>query len=180
MGDPTDPQTFFGPLVSARQRERVLGYLDLGRAEGAKPVVGGGTPTHLDRGFYVEPTVFRDVGPGMRIAREEIFGPVLVVIPYDTEDDAARIANDSDYGLAAAVFSENLDRALAFAARLDTGNVGINQYGSNAAAPFGGHKASGLGTEQGPEGLAQYLALTSIHRPDALTGPAGPGKESWT
>jgi aldehyde dehydrogenase (NAD+) len=180
IGDPTDPQTFFGPLVSARQRERVLGYLDLGRAEGAKPVVGGGTPTHLDRGFYVEPTVFRGVGPGMRIAREEIFGPVLVVIPYDTVDDAARIANDSDYGLAAAVFSEDLDRALAFAARLDTGNVGINQYGSNAAAPFGGHKASGLGTEQGPEGLAQYLALTSIHRPDALTRPAGPGKEGWT
>jgi acyl-CoA reductase-like NAD-dependent aldehyde dehydrogenase len=179
IGDPTDPRTFFGPLVSARQRERVLGYLDLGRAEGAKPVVGGGTPTHLDRGFYVEPTVFRDVGPGMRIAREEIFGPVLVVIPYDTVDDAARIANDSDYGLAAAVFSEDLDRAMAFAGRLDTGNVGINQYGSNAAAPFGGHKASGLGTEQGPEGLAQYLALTSIHRPDALTGPAGPGKEGW-
>ncbi len=168
IGDPADPATFFGPLVSARQRERVLGYLGLGRAEGAKAVVGGGTPAQFDRGFYVEPTVFRDVGPGMRIAQEEIFGPVLVVVPYDTLDDAARIANDSAYGLAAAVFGEDIDRAMASAGRIHTGNVGINHYGSNAAAPFGGLKASGLGTEQGPEGLAQYLELTSIHRQDGL------------
>jgi aldehyde dehydrogenase (NAD+) len=109
----------------------------------------------------------------MRIAQEEIFGPVLVVLPYEDEDDAARIANDSAYGLAAAVFSRDMDRAVAFAGRLRTGNVGINQYGSNAAAPFGGVKASGLGTEQGPEGLSQYLSFTSIHRPDSpATTPA--------
>jgi aldehyde dehydrogenase (NAD+) len=173
IGDPADPKTFFGPLVSARQRERVLGYLDLGRAEGAKAVTGGGRAAQFDRGYYVEPTVFRDVQPGMRIAQEEIFGPVLVVLPYEDEDDAARIANDSAYGLAAAVFSRDMDRAVAFAGRLRTGNVGINQYGSNAAAPFGGVKASGLGTEQGPEGLSQYLSFTSIHRPDSpATTPA--------
>jgi aldehyde dehydrogenase (NAD+) len=165
LGDPADPATFFGPLVSARQRERVLGYLDSGRSEGARAVIGGGVPASFDRGFYVEPTVFRDVKPQMRIAREEIFGPVLAVLPYQDIDDAVNLANDSPYGLAAAVFGQDEDRAVAVADRLETGNIGINQYGSNAAAPFGGHKASGLGTEQGPEGLAQYLAYTSIYLP---------------
>jgi aldehyde dehydrogenase (NAD+) len=163
LGDPFDPKNFFGPLVSERQRARVLGYLDIGRSEGARTVTGGGTPGHLERGYFVEPTVFRDVTPGMRIAQEEIFGPVLAVIPYDSVDDAVAIANDSPYGLAAAVFGADVDRACGVAGRLETGNVGINHYGSNAAAPFSGHKASGIGTEFGPEGLAAYLTFTSIH-----------------
>ena len=165
LGDPFNPATFFGPLVSERQRQRVLGYMEIGAAEGAKAVVGGGLPAGLQRGFYVEPTVFRDVTPGMRIAQEEIFGPVLAVIPYSDVDEAVAIANDSPFGLAATVFGADLDRARSVADRLDTGNVGINHYGSNAAAPFSGHKASGLGTEFGPEGLSQYLTYTSIHFP---------------
>ncbi|MBV6755109.1 aldehyde dehydrogenase [Rhodococcus opacus] len=164
VGDPFDPGTFFGPVVSARQQERVLGYLDLAHREGAKAVAGGGPATRFERGYYVEPTVFRDVTPDMRIAREEIFGPVLTILPYRDLDDAVAIANNSPYGLAATVFGEDLDRAAAVAERLETGNVGINHYGSNAAAPFGGHKDSGLGTEFGPEGLAAYLQYTSIHR----------------
>jgi aldehyde dehydrogenase (NAD+) len=163
LGDPFDPATFFGPLVSLRQRQRVLDYIDIGRAEGATTVVGGRIPRGLEQGFYVEPTVFRNVTSGMRIAQEEIFGPVLAVIPYSDEDEAVAIANDSPFGLAATVFGVDEDRARAVAQRLDTGNVGINHYGSNAAAPFSGHKASGLGTEFGPEGLAQYLTYTSIH-----------------
>lgn len=163
QGDPFDPATFFGPLVSARQRERVLGYYEIAAAEGAKAVVGGGAATRFARGYYVEPTVFRDVDNGMRIAQEEIFGPALAVIPYRDTDDAVAIANDSPYGLAATVFSRDLDRATGVADRLVTGNVGINHYGSNAAAPFGGHKASGLGTEFGAEGLEAYLNYTSIH-----------------
>lgn len=163
LGNPFDPDTVFGPLVSERQRQRVLGYLELGHAEGAKAVAGGGRSSAFDRGYFVDPTVFRDVTPDMRVAREEIFGPVLCVLPYRDVDDAVRIANDSPYGLAATVFGEDLDRAAAVAERLETGNVGINHYGSNAAAPFGGHKDSGLGTEFGYEGLEAYLTFTSIH-----------------
>ncbi|OOL33569.1 aldehyde dehydrogenase [Rhodococcus rhodochrous] len=163
MGDPFDPTTFFGPLVSARQRDRVAGYLASGHAEGAKAVTGGDVSTQFDRGFYIEPTVFSHVTPRMKIAREEIFGPVLSVIPYRDIDDAVEIANDSPYGLAATVFGTDEARATAVAARLATGNIGINHYGSNAAAPFGGHKDSGLGTEFAAEGLAAYLQFTSIH-----------------
>lgn len=163
LGDPTDPDTFFGPLVSARQRERVLGYLESGRAQGAKALTGGHVSTRFERGFYVEPTVFADVTSDMVIAREEIFGPVLSVIPYSDVDDAVAIANDSEFGLAATVFGADVDRATAVAERLETGTVGINHYGSNARAPFGGHKASGLGTEFGVEGLSAYLQYTSIH-----------------
>ncbi|SNT12869.1 aldehyde dehydrogenase [Rhodococcoides kyotonense] len=165
MGDPFDPSTFFGPLVSARQRDRVAGYLDIGHAQGAKAVTGGSVSSRFDRGYYVEPTVFKDVTPDMTIAAEEIFGPVLVVIPYTDLDEAVAIANDSPYGLAATVFGADIERASAVAERLETGNVGINHYGSNAAAPFGGHKDSGIGTEFGPEGLAAYLQYTSVHYP---------------
>ncbi|MBY4575533.1 aldehyde dehydrogenase [Gordonia paraffinivorans] len=165
IGDPTDPAVFFGPLVSARQRERVAGYLDVGRSQGAKALTGGGVGSQFARGFYVEPTVFAKVSPEMVIAREEIFGPVLSVIPYRDVDDAVAIANDSDFGLAATVFSADEGRATAVAHRLATGNVGINHYGSNAAAPFGGHKDSGLGTEFGVEGLEAYLQYKSIHYP---------------
>jgi aldehyde dehydrogenase (NAD+) len=164
IGDPFAPDTFFGPLVSARQRERVLGYLTLGRDEGARVMIGGGRPAALPTGYFVEPTVFDDVKPGMRIAQEEIFGPVLCVLGYDDVDEAVDIANDTPYGLAGTVFGQDEDRALAVADRLDAGTIGINHYGSNAAAPFGGHKDSGLGVEFGPEGIAQYLTLTSTHR----------------
>lgn len=164
MGDPSDPKTFFGPLVSDRQRSRVNGFIDDGVAAGARAVIGGGRPTTA-HGFFVQPTVFTDVTADLRIVREEIFGPVLVVQTYTDLDDAVRIANDSDYGLASVVFGVDEDRAAAVADRLETGNVGINHYGSNAAAPFGGHKNSGLGTEFALEGVAQYQLLTSIHYP---------------
>lgn len=164
LGDPFDPATFFGPLVSARQRERVLGYLETGRAEGAKPVIGGGRPAGFDRGYFVEPTVFDQVDPGSRIAREEVFGPVLAVLGYDDLDEAVAIANDTPYGLAGAVFGTDLDRAATVADRIEAGTIGINHYGSSAAAPFAGHKASGLGVEFGVEGIEEYLALTSVHR----------------
>ncbi|HEY5855669.1 MAG TPA: aldehyde dehydrogenase [Aldersonia sp.] len=163
MGDPFDPATIFGPVVSARQRNRVAGYLASAHSQGAKAVTGGDVSTRFERGYYVEPTVFSHVTPDMTIAREEIFGPVLSVVGYRDIDEAVAIANDSDYGLAATVFGTDEDRATAIAKRLITGNVGINHYGSNAAAPFGGHKDSGLGTEFAAEGLAAYLQFTSIH-----------------
>jgi aldehyde dehydrogenase (NAD+) len=163
LGDPMRPETFFGPLVSARQRERVLGYLGVGRHEGARVRIGGGRPSAFETGWFVEPTVFDDVEPGMRIAQEEIFGPVLAVLGYDDIDEAVAIANGTPYGLGGAVFGGDEDRALAMAGRMETGTIGINHYGSNAAAPFCGHKDSGLGVEFGPEGIAQFLSLTSIH-----------------
>lgn len=163
LGDPADPTTFFGPLVSDRQRARVLDYLEVGRHEGAKARIGGGRPAGFDRGFFVEPTVFDDVDPGARIAQEEIFGPVLAVLGYDDLDEGVAIANGTPYGLAGAVFGTDLERAAAVANRIEAGTIGINHYGSSAAAPFAGHKASGLGVEFGVEGLQEYLALTSIH-----------------
>lgn len=165
MGDPFDPDNFFGPLVSANQRDRVLGYLRLGHQEGAEAATGGFADTGHNRGYYVQPTVFRGVVPTMRIAREEVFGPVLAVIPYRDVDEAVAIANDPPYGLAATIFGEDISRAADVADRLETGNVGINHYGSNAAAPFGGVKDSGLGTEFGAEGLDAYLTFTSVHYP---------------
>jgi len=167
QGDPLDPATVYGPSVSATQRDRVESYIAIGKAEGATVATGGGRPVGLDRGFYVQPTVFSDVASGMRIAQEEIFGPVLVVIPFDDragDADAARIANDSRFGLGGSIFSSDDDRALALAAKIDTGSIGINFFGSNHAAPFGGWKDSGLGVEYGPEGLNAYLRLKSIHR----------------
>lgn len=164
QGDPLDPATVFGPSVSARQRDRVEGYIAIGKAEGATVATGGGRPVGLDRGFYVQPTVFSDVASGMRIAQEEIFGPVLVVIPFDDDADAARIANDSRFGLGGSIFSSDDERALALANRIESGSIGINFFGSNHAAPFGGWKDSGLGVEYGPEGLNAYLRLKSIHR----------------
>ncbi|WP_022879444.1 aldehyde dehydrogenase family protein [Microbacterium sp. B19] len=162
LGDPSDPSTFFGPLVSRRHRDRVAEYIRLGIDEGAHPIVGGvGAPR--GRGFFVRPTVFVNAENTMRIAREEIFGPVLTVLTYRDVDEAVRLANDSPYGLAGAVFGRDEDAATAVARRIDTGTVGINQYGSNAAAPFSGHKDSGVGTEFGLEGLASYLSYTSIH-----------------
>jgi aldehyde dehydrogenase (NAD+) len=139
-------------------------YIRIGRDEGATVATGGGRPAHLDRGFYVEPTVFRDVTSGMRVAQEEIFGPVVTVLAAHDEEDAVRIANDTRYGLGGSVFSADEDRALRVAERLETGNVGLNLYSNSHAAPFSGHKDSGLGVEFGPEGLTVYQQLKSIHR----------------
>jgi betaine-aldehyde dehydrogenase len=166
VGDPADPATDLGPLVAERQQERVEKYISLGQEEGARLVVGGnGPPPGLERGWYVRPTVFADVDNGMRIAQEEIFGPVLAVIPYDGVDDAVRIANDSDHGLAGSVWTSDLEAGLDIARRVRTGTYGINQSLMDVGAPFGGFKASGIGRELGPEGLDQYVELKSIVPP---------------
>jgi aldehyde dehydrogenase (NAD+) len=165
VGDPMDPETFCGPLVAARQRERVEGYIQTGREEGARVAIGGGRPAGLARGWYVEPTVFSGVDNAMRIAREEIFGPVVVVIPYEDDDDAVRIANDSDYGLSGTVWTADADRGLAIARRVRTGQYTVNGFAMEMCAPFGGFKCSGIGRELGPEGLGAYLEPKTIHLP---------------
>jgi acyl-CoA reductase-like NAD-dependent aldehyde dehydrogenase len=164
VGDPGDPKTQLGPLVSRRQQQRVRGYIDVGQQEGARLIVGGtDMPDGLDRGWYVQPTLFAAADNSMRIAREEIFGPVITVIPYRDEDEAVQIANDSDYGLAGSVWGDDTDRALALATRIHSGTLGINQgYTMDPFAPFGGVKASGYGRELGPEGLDGYLETKSI------------------
>jgi aldehyde dehydrogenase (NAD+) len=161
-GDPNDPGNMMGPLISAKQRDRVLGYIAKGEEEGAKLVLGGGRPAHLPKGWFVEPTLFVDVDNSMTIAQEEIFGPVLTVIPYGDEDDAVRIANDSQYGLSGGVYSSSRDRATAVARRIRTGSIGINGgvwYGADS--PYGGYKTSGLGRQNGIEGFGQYLETKS-------------------
>ncbi|MET7519229.1 aldehyde dehydrogenase [Streptomyces sp. NPDC005480] len=163
IGDPLDEGTRVGPLVSRRQRERVEGYIAKGRAEGGRITTGGGRPQGLDRGWFVQPTIFADVDNDFTPAREEIFGPVLCVLPYHDVDDAVRIANDSDYGLGGTVWGTDSERALAVARRVHTGSVGINGYALDLGAPFGGVKDSGLGRELGPEGLAAYQQLKSIY-----------------
>lgn len=163
MGDPMDPTTVFGPLVAKRQRARVEDYIRIGHEEGARLVVGGGRPSHLPVGYYVEPTVFRDVDNRMRIAREEIFGPVLVVIPYEDDDDAVRIANDSEYGLGGGVFTPDEARGTDVARRIHTGSIGVNSSSMPMEAPFGGVKGSGLGRELGPESVHAYLETKTIY-----------------
>lgn len=163
VGDPADPATRVGPLASARQRDRVESYIDAGRAGGARVVTGGGRPAGLERGWFVEPTVFADVDNSAVVAREEIFGPVLVVIPYDDVDQAVAIADDSPYGLAGTVWTSDEDKGLEIARRMRTGTVGVNFYNIDLGAPFGGVKASGLGRELGPEGLAAYVEYKSVY-----------------
>jgi aldehyde dehydrogenase (NAD+) len=166
VGDPNDPSVLTGPLINATQRERVLGYIESGKEEGARLVLGGGRPAGLDRGFFVEPTLFADVRNSMRIAQEEIFGPVLVVIPFDDDDDAVAIANDSMYGLSGGVMSSSEDRALAVARRIRTGTLGVNGGSWYAAdSPFGGYKASGIGRQGGLEGFEQYLETKTVALP---------------
>jgi aldehyde dehydrogenase (NAD+) len=165
VGDPADPATQVGPLVAKRQQDRVEGYISAGQDEGAKLVTGGSRASGHDRGWYVAPTVFADVDPGMRIAREEIFGPVLAVIPYDDEEHAIKIANDSDYGLAGTVWTADNDHGMRIARRVRTGTYGVNMYMIDTCAPFGGYKASGIGRELGPEGLMSYLEYKSIASP---------------
>jgi acyl-CoA reductase-like NAD-dependent aldehyde dehydrogenase len=164
VGDPEDPATEIGPLVAKRQQERVRGYIEDGRREGARFVVGGSdAPPGLGTGWYVRPTLFADVDNRMKIAREEIFGPVLSVIPYRDDDEAVRIANDSEYGLSGSVWTADAARGLDVARRVRTGSFGINQpYSMDPAAPFGGVRASGLGRELGREGLEAYVDLKSI------------------
>jgi aldehyde dehydrogenase (NAD+) len=162
-GDPNDPAMMLGPLVSAAQLERVRGYIQKGIDEGAT-LVAGGTDSGHDKGYYVPATVFSGVTPDMTIAREEIFGPVLSIMPYDDEDDAVRIANDSEYGLAGGVWSGDPDRALRVAKRMRTGQVEINGGAFNPAAPFGGYKQSGVGREGGTFGLEEFLETKAIQR----------------
>jgi aldehyde dehydrogenase (NAD+) len=164
LGDPFAATTRLGPLVSAAQRESVLGYIEKGKAEGATLVAGGGRPAALSTGFYVEPTIFADVDNRMTIAQEEIFGPVLSIIPYDSEDDAVRLANDSPFGLSGGVWAGTPERAMAVARRLRTGQVDINGGRFNPLAPFGGYKKSGLGREIGPLALDEFFTLKAIQR----------------
>ncbi len=167
VGDPLDTATDIGPVVSARQRDRVLDYIQSGKDSGARLVVGGGVPRSQPRGWFVSPTVFADVDNCDRIAQEEIFGPVLAVIPYDGDEQAIALANDSEFGLAGSVWSADADRATEVAREMATGTVGVNGYQLDIGAPFGGVKASGIGRELGPEGLEEFFSLKSIYR----TGP---------
>ncbi len=165
-GDRNDMTQIMGPLVNAAQRDRVLGFIARGVAEGARLVAGGGRPAHLEKGYYVEPTLFADVTNDMTIAREEVFGPVLVVIPFEDDEDAIRIANDSIYGLSGAIASASVERALAMAKRIRTGTMSINGANYFAPnAPFGGYKQSGLGREMGIEGFEEYLETKTIALP---------------
>jgi acyl-CoA reductase-like NAD-dependent aldehyde dehydrogenase len=164
VGDPADPNTQIGPLVAQRQQDRVRGYIETGQSEGARLVVGGSDmPDDLETGWYVRPTVFSEATNDMRIAREEIFGPVLTVISYRDEDEALRIANDSEYGLAGSVFTADTDRGYGVASRVRSGTFGVNEgYIMDPAAPFGGVKNSGYGRELGTEGIDSYTVSQSI------------------
>jgi aldehyde dehydrogenase (NAD+) len=162
VGDPFDPATQMGPLVSARQRDRVEGYIAQGTQQGARLATGGGRPKDLDLGFYVEPTVFANVDNSSTIAQEEIFGPVLSVIPADDEDQAVRIANDTIYGLNASVFTADVDRARQVARRLRSGTVGHNAFQTDFGIAFGGFKQSGIGREGGTEGLLPFLETKTV------------------
>jgi betaine-aldehyde dehydrogenase len=167
VGDPLDPAVEVGPLVAERQRDRVEGYIKLGQEEGAKIAVGGGRPDGLGKGWFVEPTIFVDVDNSMRIAQEEIFGPVLAVIPYDGGDDeAVSIANDSNYGLCGSVWTNDPERGLKVARGVRTGTYMLNSpIPIDFSTPFGGYKESGMGREFGPDGLELFLEKKSINLP---------------
>jgi aldehyde dehydrogenase (NAD+) len=165
IGDPREEDTVLGPLAAERQRERVESYIEIGKNEGARLVTGGGRPAGLASGWYVEPTLFADVTPQMRIAQEEIFGPVLSVIPYDSIDEAVAVANGTDYGLSGAVFAKDDAAAEAIARRVRTGQISVNSWGMNVLQPFGGYKQSGLGREGGTEGMSEFLETKLIMNP---------------
>lgn len=177
VGDPADPDTDIGPLVSARQRDRVVGYIRAGLESGAR-LVTGGPEAPRERGWYVQPTLFADVTNDMAIAREEIFGPVLSVIRYRDEDDAVRIANDSDFGLAGSVWTRDVAHGLEIASRIRTGTYGINMYMLDISSPFGGFKQSGIGREFGPEGFEEYLEIQSIVSASGLPPLEGDGPDA--
>ncbi len=161
VGDPLDPSVKIGPLASRAQYDKVLSYIELGKAEGAEMLCGGAAP-ELGKGWYVRPTVFTNVTNDMRIAREEIFGPVLCVITYDTVDEAVAIANDTPYGLSAGVFGEDREQALSVARRIHSGNVYVNGAPRDVTAPFGGYKQSGIGREGGRYGLMEFTQLKAV------------------
>jgi aldehyde dehydrogenase (NAD+) len=163
VGDALDPTTQIGPMASSAQRDRVEGYIAKGVSEGGKLAAGGKRPAQLDHGWFVSPTVFAGLDNNATIAQEEIFGPVLTVIPYENDDDAVRIANDSDFGLGGSVWTSDPARGRDLAGRVRTGSIGINAYLPDPTAPFGGVKASGMGRELGPEGMAAYQELQSIY-----------------
>ena len=165
IGDPLDPNTQIGPLVSAAQREKVERYIKQGLADGGTITTGGRRPPHLPSGYFIEPTIFAGLDNVSAVAREEIFGPVLTVIAYHDEEDAIRIANDSEYGLGGTVWSPDHDHAVAVATRIQSGTVGINHYLPDITAPYGGIKDSGLGRELGPEGLQGFQNIKSIFLP---------------
>ena len=163
LGDPWEISTFMGPVASAVQRDRVLNYIDIAKQEGARAVIGGSASTAFNRGYFIEPTIFEGVTSDMRVAQEEVFGPVVCIIDYEDDADAVRIANDSNFGLSGTVFSRDLARAEAIARQVRTGNISINGLQVDPGIPFGGYKQSGIGREAGPEGLEPYLETKAIY-----------------
>jgi len=174
IGDPMDPATQIGPLVASRQRDRVEGYIATAQKEGGKIAVGGGRPSSQSTGWYVEPTLVIDVEANHTIAQEEVFGPVVSVLAYDSVDDAVRIANDSDFGLSGSVFTADVAAGIDIARRVRTGTYTVNSFALEFAAPFGGYKQSGVGRELGPEGLSAYLESKSISLPAGTVVPGVP------
>ncbi|MEU8886292.1 aldehyde dehydrogenase [Streptomyces sp. NPDC048442] len=171
VGDPMDPATEVGPLVARRQQQRSLDYIRIGQEEGAKILAGGGRPASQQTGWYVEPTLFGNVDNSMRIAREEIFGPVICLLPYEDEADALRIANDSEYGLSGSVWTADVEHGIDIARQVRTGTYSVNTFSMDMMGPFGGYKNSGLGREFGPEGYGEYLEHKMIHLPAGYEGP---------
>ncbi|MFD7293189.1 aldehyde dehydrogenase [Streptomyces sp. NPDC059897] len=165
VGDPLDPATELGPLVAKRQQQRSLDYIRIGQDEGAKILTGGGVPKGFEQGWYVEPTLFGDVDNSMRIAREEIFGPVICLLPYGDEAEAVKIANDSDYGLSGSVWTADTAHGVDIARQVRTGTYSVNTFSLDMLGPFGGYKNSGLGREFGPEGYGEYFEHKMIHLP---------------
>jgi aldehyde dehydrogenase (NAD+) len=172
LGDPHDPATILGPVISEAHRARIEGMVEMAKADGARVVRGGSRPTDLPKGWYVPPTVLTDLGPDARIAQQEVFGPVLVILPHDGDDDAVAIANGTPFGLSGAVFTPDLDRALAVASRIKVGTFGINGYALDPTVPFGGCKQSGVGREFGVEGLAEYTEIKAVALPAGASVPA--------
>jgi len=173
VGDPMEPDTVVSPLISEAHRERVLGYVRKGVEEGATLATGGGVPEHLASGWYVEPTLLTNVSNDMTVAQEEIFGPVVVLIPYDDEEDAIRIANDSDYGLSGSVFTADVAHGFDVARRIRAGTYSVNTFAADFNSPFGGYKRSGLGREHGIAGLEGYLLTKTISIDPSRELPGG-------
>jgi len=167
LGDPAEPDTQLGPMIHERHFNRVKECIAMGVSEGARIVTGGCTPSHLEPGYFIEPTLLADVNNNMRVAREEIFGPVVCAIPYKDEEDAIRIANDSDLGLSGSLWTADIEKGLEIGRAIQVGNFSINCFSMDVAAPFGGYKSSGLGRELGEEGLQDYLEFKSINLPPA-------------
>ncbi|MDP9181852.1 MAG: aldehyde dehydrogenase [Actinomycetota bacterium] len=174
LGDPMDPATQIGPLIAERQRERVEGYIAKAQAEGNKIAVGGGRPSSQPSGWFVEPTLVLDVNAKDTIAQEEVFGPVVSVIAYDSPEEAIRIANDSDYGLSGSVFTADVAAGIDVARQVRTGTYTVNSFALEFAGPFGGYKSSGVGRELGPEGLSAYMESKSISLPPGTEVPGVP------